>query len=511
MEQILTNDIDKNSIEKKDSISSNLSRKEAIIFLVCGAVLSFFYSICFSGIDVVPQLSFSVFCPIAFLILTAVLKYIGLLNNKKALLLIVPVLIVSVFNSIFNLNLFSYSNVLVMHVLFAVFVYTAINKQNQDLFSLNGLIILLRTMAGNWIVIFSAFHMLSSKKHNDSGSKTGRKILIGVSLAVPVLFLIIPLLMSADMVFDKLATNFISNLLIIDRINIPFLLSVAIAWIYAAGYVYQSKKIAQGVSSIEFPNINGDKVICATFLIIVNTIFLLFTLVQVAYLFTGGLMTLPEGMVYSQYAREGFFQLLFVTVINFSVIIVFMCVLKGTAESKLLTFLMLMLCGFTGVLIASSFYRMYLYIDVFGHTILRLSVLTFLFMEVVLICITVLKLLNNKIPFIKWFVITCFVFYLAVNYSGSDYLATKLNINMFLSGKIDSIDVRPIGKDGLSLLKPMFENENYICQEYLLTKKEKAIATLKTQSYDDIRRINTNENQWQNWSYFEHTLKSTKK
>lgn len=213
-------------------------------------------------------------------------------------------------------------------------------------------------------------------------------------------------------------------------------------------------------------------------------------------------MTLPEGMVYSQYAREGFFQLLFVTVINFSVLIIFISVFEEARTHKLLKLLLLSLCFFTCILIASSVYRMLLYIDVYGYTSLRLWVLTFLAMEVVLLFITVLKLFVDRVRFLKLFVLTGLVSYLVVNITGSTFLVSKLNVDLFMAGKLRQISVSYGSPEDLYAIKPLLDEEKYVCLDYKIYRKEEATnVNAKHSGFDQLLML-PKEDQWQNWTLF---------
>ncbi len=490
---------------KKEKAQLNIvvSKTEAAAFIVSGAIAAIFYSICFSGISVFPQLSFAVFCPVTFAVLAFTLKHLGLLKNKKALFWALPVIAVSMLNAVFSINLFTYGNVLVMHILFAVFTFSAMNEQHID-FSKSAHII--QIIFSNWLVFIASFQKLSFGKFDGKKFTMFKKVAFGIIIAFPVLLVVTMLLLSADMVLGYLTTEFINYLLSFEFIDLPFIFSVILTFMYFTGYVYQSKKLSSESYGISLPYIKADIVISSTFLTLLNFVFLLFSIVQVAYLFNGGFMTLPDGMVYSQYAREGFFQLLFVTVINFYVLVIFLTVLKGLNESKLIRILLISLCIFTGILIASSFYRMFLYIDVYGYTTLRMSVVTFLVMEVFLIIITFFKLFNGKASLIKWYTITGFVFYIIVNITGSNYFSTKLNVDMFLSGELDTISVYNISPDDASLVKPFFENDDYVCYDFLIHRKiGSEYKTFAPQSFSDIYQVETEENvSWQNWTYLKH-------
>ena len=63
-----------------------------------------------------------------------------------------------------------------------------------------------------------------------------------------------------------------------------------------------------------------NKTVVTTMLFIVNFVFVLFLISEISKL-CGNFLKVPKGYIYSSYAREGFFQLLFVTLINFGIIL----------------------------------------------------------------------------------------------------------------------------------------------------------------------------------------------
>ena len=62
--------------------------------------------------------------------------------------------------------------------------------------------------------------------------------------------------------------------------------------------------------------IGMDGIITLTVLLLINLVYVLFIAVQFKYFFSG---TLEDGFTYAEYARRGFFELLFVTLINLSI------------------------------------------------------------------------------------------------------------------------------------------------------------------------------------------------
>jgi hypothetical protein len=112
-------------------------------------------------------------------------------------------------------------------------------------------------------------------------------------------------------------------------------------------------------------------------LIILNLLFAAFIVVQLAVLFGGYDKILREtGLTYSEYARQGFWQLLWVTLL----VIVVIALAKrwaprdGARDHTLVRVVLGVLCALTLVVVVSTLRRMDLYVDAYGLTRLRVSV-----------------------------------------------------------------------------------------------------------------------------------------
>ncbi|MFI7638762.1 DUF4153 domain-containing protein [Nonomuraea sp. NPDC049400] len=108
----------------------------------------------------------------------------------------------------------------------------------------------------------------------------------------------------------------------------------------------------------------------------VNLLFALFVAVQITALFGGNTWVLKtSGLTYAEYARQGFFQLVVVSVFVLGIVAVAGGLLKLERRERLLLAALLgMLCGLTMVVLASAMHRMNLYTDAYGLSRLRLSV-----------------------------------------------------------------------------------------------------------------------------------------
>ena len=137
-----------------------------------------------------------------------------------------------------------------------------------------------------------------------------------------------------------------------------------------------------------------DHTIIISMLSVINLVFVLFLISEISKLCCNFLQ-IPKGYIYSSYAREGFFQLLFVTIINFSIILYLIYKTNVIKENKVIRNLVLILIAFSVLLIFNSYYRMFLYIGKFGFTNLRLQVILFLLMELILFGIIIKKIINK--------------------------------------------------------------------------------------------------------------------
>ena len=493
------------------------NRKKTIIVLCVAAAAAIFYAVCFGSGDTLPQLSFTVFCPVVFTALAKTLDALGYLRNRRALLLAAPITLLALMNGIFSMSAYSAVNIAVMHILFAAFILTAVSEGPMDLYSPHGAGRVILTICGSWAVLFRIIKAMASGRGKRQYSGKVGKVFLGLLTAVPLILIIGALLVSADMVFAQVLLRMVNGILDgVGRINGFFIISAFAAFIYCTGYIWRAKAVASRPER-PFTPLHADIYVCAPFLAVMNLLFLFFSVIQMAFLFTGGLMKLPGDMVYSQYAREGFFQLLAVTMINFSVIYIFLAMFSDVTGKPALKAMIFALLAFTVVLIASSFYRLSMYIGVYAFTPLRLGVITFLIMELVLAAVTAIKLINPETPFVKRFILTCLVFFIIANVSASGFVSARLNVAMFMSGgAMRWLDVTSSGPDGLTVMKPFLESEDYICRGSLIIRRDEAnvpaFFTGRENTYENVvKMIQYKSDAWQNWSLIEYLGRSENK
>lgn len=311
--------------------------------------------------------------------------------NKKAYLLIIPIVLIIISNLVLKVlkgNLDGTNqllNIIVLPLLISTYLFMLVRSDFKV--SLENMFLVFKLFPKNLFKNLKFIKIDTNKEKNDKVIN----IIFGTIIGVFISGLILALLTSADAYFDKFLSSIVTN------INVDFNL-----WYVIKGIIYfvilfviginlfKNKEIALKESKMSRVN----KTVITTMLFIVNFVFVLFLISEISKL-CGNFLKVPKGYIYSSYAREGFFQLLFVTLINFGIILYLIYKTNLVKEDKKVKYLVLSLIAFSIFLIFNSYYRMFLYIGRFGFTNLRLQVILFLFMEIILFGFIIKKILRG--------------------------------------------------------------------------------------------------------------------
>ncbi len=171
-----------------------------------------------------------------------------------------------------------------------------------------------------------------------------------------------------------------------------------------------------------------------------DLLFATFVLVQLAVLFGGHRRILTgQGLTYAQYAREGFGQLLAVTVLTLVVVAVTVRIapLATRFDRALIRGLLGMLCLLALVVVASAVHRMSLYEQAYGFTRLRLAGTAIeLFLGAVLILVLIVGV--RQVPLVPAVVVVGMAGLLGLAALNPDAYIAERNIDRYeRTGKID--------------------------------------------------------------------------
>lgn len=259
----------------------------------------------------------------------------------------------------------------------------------------------------------------AKEKNKDSKAKY---IWTGVLISIPLLLVVVSLLISADAVFRNLFTELFDNLHLPER---PFYLCLLIV-IGVFGSYSLLAYLTDGKIINETPEKKKWEPLTAiTFLSILTIVYLVFSVIQISYLFIGG-FSLPEGYTYAGYAREGFFQLLFVCLINLMLVLV--CIARFREHNGLKLIMTIFSCC-TYIMIASSAMRMILYVQTYQLTFLRVLVLWALVVISLLLAGCLITIYQTGFPLFSYAMVVVTVLYIGFSLARPDYWIAKYNLS----------------------------------------------------------------------------------
>lgn len=427
----------------------------ALILAICFSILFVGKSIGLSMIlFVIPFIYFFIY----------ILEKNNKIKNKKAKFLLVPIILLSSTYFIYNNSFFGLCNLIVIPTLFIFMILSLIGEKmnlNKDLLIkffgviFNPINYIEESTEHFWEVIEEKNR---NKISNNEIKKEKIKKIVGALLTIlPLIVVILILLSTADEIFANMFKTIFDFLNIFLKLFSNMNMSLAIlrifiiviVFFYFIGlfYYFCLKYYLEDEKNNEKTIIN-DNFTIKILLIILNIIYSVFCYIQIKSLFFKN-----TSLNYAQYARQGFFQLMVVSLIN----IVTILIAKRRENkddyktNKFINYMSVIMIGFTFIIVISAGVRMYYYESAYGYTLLRLLVYCTLFTESILFIPTILYILDKKINLIKSYFIIIIVMYLCMNFANFDNIISKRNVDRYLkTGKIDLEYIEnKIGTDGI--------------------------------------------------------------
>ena len=110
----------------------------------------------------------------------------------------------------------------------------------------------------------------------------------------------------------------------------------------------------------------------------------------------------------------------------------------------------------TYIIIGSSFYRMFLYEQAYGYTVLRLGVYAILITEAILLIPTIIYIINKKINILNYYMIIMIAVYTIINCFSVDRIIAENNIKRYeRTGEIDIYYLENGSYDNLNQLRKL--------------------------------------------------------
>lgn len=343
------------------------------------------------------------------------------------------------------------------------------------------------------------------------------QILIGVLLAVPVLLIVGSLLSSADAVFGRFSTSIIvywKSLSIRER-----LLDLALT---LACFPFIFSFLESGRSRWQLlPRRNPDEAGQATpiwslhrektlklnpitlnaFLASINILYILFAVIQVAYLTGAFRFILPEGVTYAEYARNGFFELAGITPLN---VLLILFAVKGAGRTgtagRLLRVQSLLLIAGSFVQWFSAMFRMQMYIRVYDLTLLRFFVSAFMILMAIVFVLLTIKEFRPSFAFFKTAALAALLSLVILNAVDADSRIARFNIERAVADPAGTFDLAYFKELSPDVLLYMQD-----CTPRFDPQRQIKIRALISFTYIDVK-LASEKQAWQDLNWREQRL-----
>jgi len=152
---------------------------------------------------------------------------------------------------------------------------------------------------------------------------------------------------------------------------------------------------------------------------------------------------LPEGVLYSGYAREGFFELCAVSFINFIMLTATGMFTKRTAKRRAHPAVRIvhgLLSGCTLVLIATAMSKMLLYIETYGLTLKRVYAAWFMLVLAAVFALVIVKQFVPRLKLIALSAVICVGMFALLGLANVDGIIAEYNVDRYLDGTLETLD-----------------------------------------------------------------------
>lgn len=283
--------------------------------------------------------------------------------------------------------------------------------------------------------------------------KTGVRVLL--KLLLGVLIAIVPTgMVVAFLAYDSEFVNLMKQYFTLDLSKVfshvvSIIWGVPVAMYLFGGYVSAKYNTCKEYITVEQCRELSEKtkvispLTVTVAMIPVLIVYVVFFMSQWNYYVSGFMGKLPEMTVYSQYARDGFFQLCSVSVVNF-VLLAAMALFTAKKGEKITVaqhVLAIILSLFTLVLIATAIAKMMMYIDCYGLTPKRVQASWFMLMLAAVFVLVMVGQFFKKLKLIPVGLAVCVTLYTVLALSGIDGYIARYNVDRYLNGTLDDVDI----------------------------------------------------------------------
>lgn len=407
-------------------VKANKVGERVHYFFIMSFIFGLLFTLCFYDFDQnYNGIVYPLFVILLFSITIIALKKLGKVIENSSYLFAAVAILLGI-SSFLTMNFFVvFFNTVGIMVLYGLFIAKAIYSDliYEPFYQLRLFLEIGFKSIGNMSLPFRHIFLYNKQKHVDMNKVSS--IIKGLALSILLLIIVVPLLVSSDLIFADIVGSIIPDFSYLLTGN----------WLYYVILITASTLAFYGLlcilsEDLKTMNIKSrgkkDPLSILIMTWIVTVIYMIFCIIQIIYLIGGNFFQLPNGITYADYARQGFLQLVIVAAINMGLVLICVNIVK---EHKGLMLSLNLISGSTFIMIASATYRMILYIHIYHFTFLRILVLWFLAVLTICMVGTVYYIYHKTFSIYKYIFYTVLISYIIFAFGKPDYIVAKYNVN----------------------------------------------------------------------------------
>ncbi|WP_226037702.1 DUF4153 domain-containing protein [Aquibacillus saliphilus] len=332
---------------------------------------------------------------------------------------------------------------------------------------------------------FTKIFRLIFKNIDVQTAQTIKRIALGLVVGLPLLGIVTLLLMSADSVFQDFVLRlpkFIFQLSFEEQLLRAMIVGFFLLVFFGIFQVLELSKSNKTYQNQKEDRKKFDSVVALTILFLLNGVYLLFTAIQFTYFFGTGL---EEGYTYAEYARRGFFELILVTMVNWTLLISFLTFVKESRKKANLTLKVMysIVVVVSGVMLVSAFQRLSMYEEAYGFTFDRILAHAFMVFLAIIFAYTMMRVWIERLSLLHFYLLTSLTFYTALNVLPLEKIIVDNNLERYQQvGKIDVFYLDSLGWRGVEGLINLYQEEpNHPNVEKILIQRKNTAENFQQQ------------------------------
>lgn len=189
-------------------------------------------------------------------------------------------------------------------------------------------------------------------------------------------------------------------------------------------------------------------------------VYLLFFVVQFSYFTSAFSGVLPPDFSYAEYARQGFFELCAVLVLNGGVAYLLFLFAKRTGKNAALRICIGLFCAASLILTATAVSKMLLYVDAFGLTLPRVYTLWFMLTVALVFILLLARMVSRRVRFVPAALAVCIAMFGILAFSNAPSIVSRFNADRVCSGAGWTLDRAYFEQLGASAVPDAVRLEN---------------------------------------------------